>query len=254
MKIFGRIALVLAILACGASMFFASKLGKDRNDLRVVRDGLIQDKNKLTADLNTTRTDLNNTRATLAKTTEDLNTAVANFEAKKVEIAQKDQEIGTLKEQVVAKGTELDAAKTELAGAQETLKKIQAAIGGEDIGNFEKVREALANQAEENKILGQQLVVMRALNKTLEEKVAELSTTPINLRGKVAAVQSSWGFVVLDVGRDRRVQTNTNFLVYRDSKLVSKVQVRTVGETTSVAEVLPDFNKSNPRVGDLVVH
>jgi chromosome segregation ATPase len=235
-------------------MYFASNLGKDRNELRVVRDGLIQDKNKLTADLNTTRTDLNNTRATLAKTTEDLNTAVANFEAKKVEIAQKDQEIGTLKEQVVAKGTELDQAKTELASAQETLKKIQVAIGGESLENFEKVREALANQAEENKILGQQLVAMRSLNKTLEEKVAELSTTPINLRGKVAAVQSSWGFVVLDVGRDRRVQTNTHFLVYRDTKLISKVQVRTVGESTSVAEVVPEFNKSNPRVGDLVVH
>jgi len=60
--------------------------------------------------------------------------------------------------------------------------------------------------------------------------------------------------VVLDVGRNDRVQTNAQFLVYRDDKMIGKVQVNSVQATTCIAEILPDYRTDNPRVGDLVVH
>jgi len=81
-----------------------------------------------------------------------------------------------------------------------------------------------------------------------------LTTTPTNLRGRVVAVQDNWGFVVLNLGRDQRVQPNAEFIVFRNNKMITKVKVRSVGENTSVAESLKGFQLSQPRVGDLIVH
>ena len=61
-------------------------------------------------------------------------------------------------------------------------------------------------------------------------------------------------FVVLDIGRSQHVTSNAQFLVYRDSKMIGKVQVLSVGASTSVAEVLPEYQRGTPRVGDLVIH
>ena len=194
------------------------------------------------------------TKQDLAKVRETLTTTEGLLEGKKAELAQKIQEAETCKLTVADKSRDLEQTKAELANLQDEMKKIQDIAGSDDFKNIGSIREKLAAQAEEGKILGQQLIAMRSENSALRAKVEELSVTPVNLRGKVAAVQDKWGFVVLDLGRSNRVQTNTNFLVYRDTKLISKVQVRDVGQTTSIAEVLPEFTKSTPRVGDLVVH
>jgi DNA repair exonuclease SbcCD ATPase subunit len=249
-----RIALVIAILACAGSLFFANKLGQIRDGLKTDVANLTADKNKLTADLAAANNNIANLRANLAKLTEDLNTTTANLEGTKIALSQKQQEADNLKQSLTEKATELETVRGELASANETLKKIQEITSGEDFKNIEQIKERLTAQAEENKILGQQLLVMRETNASLQQRVEELTTTPLNLRGRVAAVQDSWGFCVLDIGRDQRVQTNANFLVYRDTKLIGKLQIRTVGETTSIAEVLPEFQRGTLRVGDLVVH
>ncbi len=107
---------------------------------------------------------------------------------------------------------------------------------------------------EENKVLGEQLVTMHATNEFLQARVEELSTTPVGLRGHVTVVQGKWGFIVMDVGHSQRVQKDSEFLVYRDSKFVAKVQVVSVAANTSIAQIMPEFMKRPPEPGDLVVH
>lgn len=257
MKIFGRIALVVAILAGGSALFFANKLGGQKKDMQSQIAGLKSDKDRLTKDLSTTTDKLNTTTKNLAKTTEDLTATSALLEGEKVKVAQKTQEAETCKTTVAEKTTELDKTKSDLVTAQGELKKVQdslTAAGITDIGSVEQLRTKITAQTEESKILGKQLLAMRDENGLLKQKVEELSITPVNLRGKVAEIRPNWGFVVLDLGKNQRIQTNTNFLVYRDTKIIGKVQVRTVGQTTSIAEVLPEFQRADLHVGDLVVH
>jgi hypothetical protein len=257
MKMFARIALVLAILACGTALFLANKLGGIRDGLKRDKEQLIVEKNKLTTDLASTTDKLNTTTKALTKANEDLTATAGLLEGEKVKVAQKTQEADACKVTVAEKTTELDKTKSDLVTAQGDLKKIQdsmAAAGITDFGNVEQLRVKLSAQTEESKILGQQLLAMRDENGHMKQKVEELSVTPVNLRGTVAEIRPNWGFVVLDLGKNQRVQTNTAFLVYRDAKLVGKVQVRTVGQSTSIAEVLPEFQRADFRVGDLVVH
>ena len=257
MKLLSRIALAIAIVACIGAGFFAFKLGGVRDGLRKDVADLTTDKNKLTKDLADTRTDLTKTKQELTKTADELTNTKADLEGKKVELANKTQEAEKLQASVNAKTAELTQVKADRDTVQQAIdgiKKSLADAGITDITSIAQLGDQIKAQAEENKILGQQLAATRKDSVACKDKVVQLTTTPANLRGRIAAVQDDWGFVVLDLGRDQRVQTNTDFIVSRDDKMVAKVQVRAVGENTSVAEILPGFPKTQPHVGDVVVH
>ena len=247
-----KIAPIIVILACAGSLFFAFKLGGIKKDLNDQVASLTSDKKRLEKDLTTAKQDLASAKQALQAAQAELASANANLQAKQVELTQKTQEADQLKTQVTEKDQALQQAKAELATAQDTVKKIQETF--KDVGDMADIRDRVAAQAEENKVLGRQLVAIRQENLRLKDKVEELTLTPVNLRGHVAAVHDQWGFVVLDVGRTQRVSPNSQFLVYRDSKLVGKIQVMSVGQSTSIAELLPEYQHGKPRVGDLVVH
>ena len=257
MKLLIRIALAIAIVACISALIFTSQLSEQRKGLRTDIANLTTQKNKLTKDLADTRTDLATTKQDLTKTKDELTTTKGELEAGKIALAAKTQEADKLQASLNTKTTELDQAKADRDTAQLAMKKIQDSlekVGIKDISNIDSLRDKVISQTEENQILGKQLLAARTDNTALKEKIVFLTTTPSNLRGRVAAVQDNWGFMILSVGREQRVQPNTEFIVYRSDKMVAKVQVRTVGETTSVAESIPAFQLAQPRVGDIIVH
>jgi uncharacterized protein (DUF3084 family) len=247
-----KIAPIIVILACAGSLFFTFKLGTIKKDLTQQRDQLTTDKQRLEGELTSTKRNLASTKQALETTQTDLATTKTNLSAREAELATKTQEAEQLKTQVAEKDQELQQTKTELATAQDAVKKIQDSLGG--MGSIDELRDRIVAQADENKVLGQQLMTMREVDQKLKDQIEELTTTPVNLRGRVAAVQDRWGFIVLDLGREQRVQPNAQFLVYRDTKFVGKVQVTSVGQTTCIAELLPQDQRGMPQVGDLVVH
>jgi ABC-type transporter Mla subunit MlaD len=253
----GKIASIIVMLACVGSLYFTNKLSETKKTQRAEIARLDSSLTATQTKLAGTEKNLKESKDSLSQTTDKLAQSDANLQATKVALDQKSQEADGLTKQVAETKQQLDQAKSETATAQESLKKIQdslAAAGFQDIGSIEQLRDKIIAQTEENKIIGQQLLVMRDENNLAKARIEELSTAPVNLRGKIAAVQDSWGFVVLDIGRSDRVQTNTDFLVYRDSKMIGKAQVRTVLPTTSIAEMQPEYQRGIPRIGDLVVH
>ena len=88
----------------------------------------------------------------------------------------------------------------------------------------------------------------------MKDKLDYLTTTPVGLRGHVTSVQEKWGFLVLDVGQAQRVQPNAEFLVYRDTKLIGKVQVVSVAANNCIAQIMPEYLRSTPSVGDIIIH
>ena len=253
----GKIAPIIIIIACLGSGFFAyelqvmkkAHLGKIA-DLQDKYDTTTADLGKTKSTLKTTQADLTQSKTDLAKATNDLQTA-------KVALDQKTQEADGLKTQVADKDKELQQSKTDLASAQDTLKKITDGLkkaGIEDIGNVDKLSDKVLSLGDENKILGQQLVNLHTENVQLKEKLDYLTTTPVGLRGHVTNVQDKWGFLVLDVGQTQRVQPNAEFLVYRDTKLIGKVQVVSVAANSCIGQMMPEYMHSTPVVGDLIIH
>ena len=257
MKIFGRLAAFLAIIASGVSLVFVNKLETMKkyhlSEIARLDNSVNVTSNKLVSTENTLAT----TQANLKETEDKLVETSASLEQTRVELATKTEEVDVAKKQVAEMRESLDQATTEMASAKDELQKIKdglKAAGFEDIEKIEEIKNKAQALVDENKTLSESILRMREERTSLLAKIEELSTTPIGLRGTVAVAQDSWNFVVLDVGHDRRVQPKTQFLIYRDTKMIAKAEVITVGPTTSVAEILPEYRRAAPRQGDLVVH
>ena len=219
---------------------------------------------ELDSSLNSTRSTLaktegklKQTEADLSTTKSDLDQATNTLQTTKTALDQKTQEADGLKAQLTTTTQDLATAKTQLATAQDALKKIQeglTAAGLGDLTSIEKVRDKIISLSDENKVLGQQLTAKQTENQQLKLRIEDLTTTPVGVRGHVSFVQGKWGFLVMDVGQEQKVRPNTEFLVYRDSKFIGKVQVVSVATHNSIAQILPEYLRKPPISGDLVVH
>lgn len=253
----GKIASIVVILTCLASLFFAYTLDGIKKTQAAKIAELDGSLTATKATLAKTESKLKQTDADLTKTKGDLEQTSATLLTTKTALDQKTQEADGLKTQLTEKTQDLDKTKADLASAQSTLKNIQESLnslGFTDINSLEKLRDKIVSFGEENKVLGAQLVAMQTENQQMKDKIEFLTTTPIGLRGRVSLVQGKWGFIVMDIGYTQRVRPDAEFLVYRDSKFIGKVQVVSVAPHNCIAQILPDYLKNPPQPGDLVVH
>jgi hypothetical protein len=253
----GKIAPIVVILACLASLFFAYTLDgiKKTQAAKIVE--VTGDRDATKNQLTKTQGTLKQTQGDLTKTKSDLDQANATLLTTKASLDQKTQEADALTTQLTGATNQLQQTKSDLASAQDSLGKIQQGLkdaGFSDVGDIGKVRDKIVSLGEENKVLGGQLATLHGENEQMKQKIVDLTTTPTGVHGRVSLVQGKWGFIVLDVGHAERVQPNTEFLVYRDSKFVGKVMVVSVADKNSVAQILPDYLRHPPQPGDIVVH
>ncbi|HUI06537.1 MAG TPA: hypothetical protein VL486_05985 [Verrucomicrobiae bacterium] len=250
----GKISLIIVIIACLGSLFLAFTLGNKKKALQASNAELTQNLASAQTRLTQAQSQLKKDTDLLAQAKSDLDKANTDLGATKAALAQKTDEATGLQTKNGELEQQLAGTKTELAAAKETIKLVQEITGTTDVQDLGKLREKLTAQADENKMLGEQLANMRQENISLKQKVEELTVTPPGVRGKVSVVENDWGFVVLDVGEAQRVRPKADFLVYRDNKLVGKVQVTEVAANTSIAQILPGYKGGPPRAGDMAVH
>ena len=257
------VAPVIVVLASLGSLFMVTKVAETKksqaNEIKELTGNLATTTSRLTAKeakLKETETTLNNTIFKLAETDKELTNA-------KGDIEQKAKTITDLQGQVTAKDTELTQAKQTLATAQDEAKKLQEKVAQFEAApppDTEKLKVAVkelegkvAGLTDENKVLGDQLGTLKTQNAKLLSEKEDWTTTPVTVRGSITAVQDKWGFVVLNVGEKNHVRKDSKFLCYRDSKLVCKLQVVSVNPDNCIAEVMADYQRSEPRVGDAVL-
>lgn len=82
---------------------------------------------------------------------------------------------------------------------------------------------------------------------------ASYSPSAFGSKAKILAVNKSWNFVVLNMGREARLPINTELPVYRGSLMLGKVRTVSVESKTAVADILPEFKEAGIAVGDLVL-
>jgi peptidoglycan hydrolase CwlO-like protein len=257
MKIVIKIALILAIVASGVALYFGNQLDTMKK-FHLGRIAFLTSELRTTSNtLVKTEGDLATTSSILLATQEELAKTNAELQACEVRWGQAKREADSLKAEVDAVKAELETSKTELASSKESLQKISDALkqmGIQDVSDIETMTKKMLNLTEENRVLGGELEKMKAANTTLEAKIVELTTTPVNLRGQIVGVRNEWGFCVVNLGQNDRVQPNTLFLVYRDNTFIGKIQVTQVNASTSIANFIPEYMRTSLRDGDLVVH
>jgi septal ring factor EnvC (AmiA/AmiB activator) len=256
-----KIALIAVILACLGSLYFANRLQGIKKDQQTQIAQLTSNLNATNAKLTQTQKTLQETSTTLTNVQSELATANANLQAKTVELTAKNQEIEDQKKKIEDANKQTETAKAEAKDAADKYQGLVTKIEATGIKPADQIDTAIKDirlqlsiASDESKVFGQQIIVLHDENDQLKAKIVELSTTPPGLRAQIVSVNPDWGFVVLNVGKEKHVQLGTTFVIYREDKMIAKGVVRSVVQDACVVDLLPDLTQTAPRVGDYAMH
>lgn len=163
----------------------------------------------------------------------------------KAQIAEKDQKINDLT-------SVIEQMKATQTAAESTGEGASAAAA-----ELETLKTEKAELEQLNKSLTAKLEQAEAQVKSLAEaeRARQEGIMRKSLQGRVLAVNSAWGFVVISVGDRQKVVQGTEMLVRRGGELIGKVRVTSVEPSQSVADILPDTIAPGLQVqpGDIVI-
>ena len=248
-KIFLIVALVGAVAALIAGYFVINGYDTTTTNLQQAQAsiGTEKQKTKKAVDEATTakaaETDAE-TKLTEAQTKLDgLNTQLADAEKKATDLQ-----------------TAVQTSKDASDKAQAELTRISSVLQGktpeDTMSSIDKLTAQVAADNAEQKILQDQL---QAANKSVADLKVEINKSknggemPPGISGKVTFVNSTWNFVVLNVGLSNGVVPNGELIVYRGRDFLGKVKVTSAEDNTAVADILPGA-KADIQVGDDVLN
>ena len=201
-------------------------------------------------------------------TTTDLKTSRAQEEATKKEAEEakaKVQELSLTAEKLTkdlsSTKSDLDSTNSKLKLTAEQLQTYTDELKGkkpsELFTELNELSEKTKVAESENKLLATAKTKVEEELKKLRTEIEMTkpgSTKSIALSGKIVAVNPTWNFVIIDLGKNDSVVEGLTMVLYRGDKMIGKVKTVTVDAQTSVADVLPGTPASAIEIGDQVVY
>lgn len=182
-----------------------------------------------------------------------------------VEAKAKNQELSLqtdkLSKDLETTKSDLESTNSKLKVTAEQLQSFQEGLKGkkpdELFQEINDLSEKIKVAESEQKMLAAAREKTEAEMKKLREQVEMTKpggTKSISLSGRILAVNPTWNFVILDLGKNDQVVEGLTMVVYRGDKMIGKIKTVTVDAQTSVADVLPGTPVSVIEVGDQVVY
>jgi chromosome segregation ATPase len=195
----------------------------------------------------------------LSTTQDSLKTAQDDLTKSKTEVANLTTEVASAKKQAEETASKLAVAEATVKEKEGELQKYSDALKGrvidQVIADLDEFREKTKVLEAEKKIIEDSLAQMQAKVKQYEiqDNLRNEGRAPLDLSGKVLAINREWNFVVLDVGKANQLVEGVDLSVYRGNTLIGKVRTVSVEANTAVADILPDWTKTEIQVGDKVL-
>jgi multidrug efflux pump subunit AcrA (membrane-fusion protein) len=219
-----------------------------------------------TAVLTQTKADVQSQMAKTKKVQAEADAATAAQAQAETELAEQKSKVDDLNSKLAdaeSKQTTLQAAvqtATDTATkAQAELTRIAGVLKNEApeevMAKIDKLNQQVAADNAEQKILQDQL---QAASKQVADLKTEINASkvgsmPPGISGKVTFVNTTWNFVVLNVGLSNGVVPNGELVVYRGKDFLGKVKVTSAEDNTAVADIIPG-SKADIQVGDDVLN
>ena len=204
-----------------------------------------------------------NAGSTLKETQDTLATTQATLASTEQQLSEEQTKVLQLNTKLSETTTKLTAAEAKIPPLESKLAAATSELEGikKDLGNdtISGLRGQIADLDEKaNKLDGEvnaltmknddQRLKIEDLEERLNFKLTE--TAPLELDCKVVAINKQWNFVVLDAGKEKKLYEGVEMTVYRGKEFIGKVKTVSVDETTAVADILPEWSKSEIQVGD----
>ncbi len=116
---------------------------------------------------------------------------------------------------------------------------------------------------QEKGILSEQVAALKKMQAGLQEKIKRLLTkadvelgqvvvTPASLQGKILKANPSYNFVIIDLGKNDGVKSQTAMVVYRDANQTGEIKIEKVYDELSVGKAAFKWTGNEIGVGDIV--
>jgi DNA repair exonuclease SbcCD ATPase subunit len=200
---------------------------------------------KAVEELNTANTSLTETKSTLSDS--------------QAKVSQLTTEVTSAKKELEEKVAALSTAEEQLKSSSEELAKMKDELGGRVLGDVlaesRMTKEKLEVLESEKTLIEDTLMQKQAQIEEFKklDRLREAKAAPLELSGKVVALNKAWNFVVLDVGEQNQLVEGVDLTVYRGDSLIGKVRTVSVDAETAIADILPEWSKSEIQVGDQVL-
>ena len=246
-----RISLLIAVVA-GMGVLAISQLKVARNieelrtDLKTTQDNLTASKSAETK----AKKDARDANAAADKAKKELDTTKTDLANAAEKADQQEKRANDFEGRLNRTLQERNDAQAELARWKAINRSVEEILTL--VSENKKLIAERDVSVAENKVLGRTIGILKSELNLLKGETVKVEL-PISLKGKVIAVDPKYEFVVLDIGEAQGVLRRGELLVNRAGRLVAKVRVLTVEANRSVANVLPEWKKSEIMEGDVVL-
>jgi peptidoglycan hydrolase CwlO-like protein len=203
---------------------------------------------------NGTQADLTNTQGKLKTAEEHLTDQKAKNQELSLQADKLSKDLETTKSDLESTNSKLKVSSEKLQSYEEGLKGKKPDDLFQEINDLsEKIKVAEGEQ----KLLAAAKDKSETELKKLREQIEMTKpggTKSISLSGKILAVNPTWNFVILDLGKNDQVVEGLSMVIYRGDKMIGRIKTVTVDAQTSVADVLPGTPATAIEVGDQVVY
>lgn len=201
-----------------------------------------------------TQSDLSSTQGKL-KTTEE------NLTEQKAKNQELTLQADKLSKDLEGTKTDLESTNSKLKVSSEKLQSIEEGLKGK---KPDELFQEINDLSEKVKVAEGEKTLLAAKMEKSEGELKKLreameSTKPggtktMSLSGRILAVNPTWNFVILDVGKNDQIIEGLTMVIYRGEKMIGKVKTVTVDAQTSVADILPGTPAKAIEIGDQVVY
>jgi len=203
---------------------------------------------------NTTNEDLVSHQGKLKASEENLTEQKAKNQELSLQADKLSKDLETTKSDLESTNSKLKVTAEQLQAYNDELKGRKP---GELYKEINDLTEKVKATEGEQKMLAMAKDKAEADLKKLREQL-ELSKTggskSVSFSGRILAVNPTWNFVIMDLGKKDQVVEGITMMIYRGEKLIGKIKTVTVDAQTTVADVLPGTPASAIEVGDQVVY
>ena len=253
-----KLLLLLSALAMAGASFFAYQNGRTFKEVRADKVNTQHTvKTELTT-LTTTVDDVNKVGGDIAKVQGDVDTEAEKLKSNKLKINQTEGDLKRAEDELKSKKTAMDDLTAQLAKLPPGFNPQTIA---EDLNKIKQEIAELETQAESKKqeVAAAEKKVAEA-QKVLDDVVTKIETRKKSfernsLKARIVAVNSEWGFCVVDAGEKEGITPDTKLLIIRGTQTVGKLSIIEVTGPRTVAAIITDSLAPglSPAPGDSVI-
>ncbi|HCN27443.1 MAG TPA: hypothetical protein DIT64_01365 [Verrucomicrobiales bacterium] len=253
-----KVLFILSAIVTLVAAVFAYQNGREFSSIRQAVIAMNKDVDAQLAAATAVVAQVTKLNGDIATVQQELDVEGEKIKAQKLKIAQLDNDSKRVQD-------ELDAKNKKLAELNVLLGKLPVGVKPEtlveDINNMKKaIAEAEAEAEMKKKEVAAEEAKVADLQRALDDVIRKIedrkkSFDRNSLNAQIVAVNSDWGFVVVNAGQSLGITEATKLLVTRGTQTIGKLSIVSVQGDRTVANILSDTLAKGEQIspGDRVI-